>query len=128
MNALTNFWTNTSFQSLYEAWERFEEVHRKCPHLDFSRVKLIEIFYNDLSILNQTSIDSTCGMTIMKKSSGKAYEIMEDMACNNYHYSSRDKHVTNRPIEVYQRLSSCRLLLLHVSNVGQQAMRERIAR
>ncbi|RDY04008.1 hypothetical protein CR513_12346, partial [Mucuna pruriens] len=56
--------------------------------------QLIQIFYNSFSTLNRTSIDTTCGGTIRKKSPNEVYVIIEDITSNTYHYSSSDKHVT----------------------------------
>ncbi|RDX76354.1 hypothetical protein CR513_43667, partial [Mucuna pruriens] len=64
------------------------------------------IFYIGLSTLNRTSIDETCRGARKKKSPRKAYEIIEDMTSNNYHYFLEDKHVIKRSIRFRRKISS----------------------
>ncbi|RDY08501.1 hypothetical protein CR513_07272, partial [Mucuna pruriens] len=58
----------TFLRTLDKAWDRFQEMLRRCSHHDFPRGKLIQIFYSTLSTLSQASIDITCGRIIRKKS------------------------------------------------------------
>ncbi|KAF7832384.1 uncharacterized protein G2W53_014717 [Senna tora] len=48
-------------ESLYEAWERFKELLRKCPHHGLPKWLQVQTFYNGLSSEIRTSIDAAAG-------------------------------------------------------------------
>ncbi|KAF7823798.1 uncharacterized protein G2W53_021942 [Senna tora] len=48
-------------ESLYEAWERFKELLRKCPHHGLRKWLQVQTFYNGLSSDIRTSIDAIAG-------------------------------------------------------------------
>ena len=50
-------------------------------------------------------IDAACGGTILDKVADEAYNIIENMAANNYHMQG-DRHVVKKPAEVNQVQSS----------------------
>ncbi|XP_038973113.1 uncharacterized protein LOC120105094 [Phoenix dactylifera] len=68
-NDITSF-AQFDGESLYEAWERFKDLQRKCPH----HVRI--------------TIDAAAGGTLMSKSIEEAYELLEEMASNNYQWSN----------------------------------------
>ena len=47
-NSITSFAQHGS-ESLYEAWERFKDLQRQCPHHEIPPWLLIQTFYNGLS-------------------------------------------------------------------------------
>ncbi|KAF7824295.1 uncharacterized protein G2W53_022439 [Senna tora] len=49
-------------ESLYEAWERFKELLRKCPHHGLPKWLQVQTFYNGLSSGIRTSIDAAAEM------------------------------------------------------------------
>nr|GEY62831.1 reverse transcriptase domain-containing protein [Tanacetum cinerariifolium] len=56
----------TSFQqrfdeSFYEAWERFNDLLRACPHHGFSMLHQLDTFYNALNVNDQDSLNSAAG-------------------------------------------------------------------
>ena len=53
-------------ESLYEAWERFRDLFRKCPHHGLLDWLIIQTFYNDLSFSTKTTIDATASGVLMK--------------------------------------------------------------
>ena len=67
----------TSFQqadgeSLYEAWDRFKELLRKCPHHGIPHWIQMETFYNGLNGQTRTIVDATAGGAILAKSYNEA--------------------------------------------------------
>lgn len=46
-------------ESLYEAWERFKELQRKCPHHGFPDWLIVHSFYNRLTHSVRITIDAT---------------------------------------------------------------------
>jgi len=75
-------------EPLYEAWERFKDLQRQCPHHGFPDWLLIQIFYNGLEQSMKISIDAAVGGAFMGKSIEVAKALLEEMASNNYHWSS----------------------------------------
>lgn len=107
---ITNF-AQYEHESLYEAWEHFQDLIRRCPHHGFPVWQQIQMFYNGLSSQNRSSIDAAWGGSICKKTPEKAYALIEEMAANNYQWPSGDRHVVKRPAGVYQVESSAALEL-----------------
>nr|GEY83425.1 reverse transcriptase domain-containing protein [Tanacetum cinerariifolium] len=45
-------------ESFYEAWERFNDLLRACPHYEFSELHQLDTFYNALNVNDQDSLNS----------------------------------------------------------------------
>src|SRR3954467_11708048 len=71
-------------ESLYEAWERFKELLRKCPHHEVPKWLQHQTFYLELKSNTKAIIDATSGGSINNKSIDEAYELIGIMASNNY--------------------------------------------
>ena len=74
--------------SLYEAWERYKDLLRKCPHHGLPVWFQVQTFYNGSGSNTRTMIDTAAGGTLMGKTPEKVYELLEEMASNNYQWSS----------------------------------------
>nr|GEY30931.1 hypothetical protein [Tanacetum cinerariifolium] len=48
-------------ESFYEAWERFNDLLRACPHHGFFELHQLDTFYNALNINDQDSLNSATG-------------------------------------------------------------------
>ena len=70
-------------ENLAEAWERFHELLRRCPHHRLTRWMYIHTFYNGLSDSTRTIMDASAGGALMKKTTNQAYGILEDIATNS---------------------------------------------
>ena len=62
-------------ENLAEAWERFHELLRRCPHLRLTKWMQVHTFYNGLSDSARTIIDASAEGSLMKKTIDQAYEI-----------------------------------------------------
>ena len=69
-------------ENLEEAWDKFHELLRKCPHHRLTRWMQVHTFYNGLRNATRTMIDASAGGALMKKTTDQAYEILEDAATN----------------------------------------------
>ncbi|XP_073056868.1 uncharacterized protein [Primulina eburnea] len=78
----------TNFEQLYEAWERYKELLRKCPNHGFEDWVQIELFYNGLNGQTRTTVDAAAGGTIFAKSPAQAYDLLEQMTINSYQWPS----------------------------------------
>ncbi|KAL5578388.1 hypothetical protein UlMin_020087 [Ulmus minor] len=81
----------TSFQqlegeSLYETWERYKELLRRCPHHGIPFWIQMETFYNGLNAQTRTIVDAASNGALMSKTYNEAYALLERMANNNYQW------------------------------------------
>ncbi|KAL0367598.1 UNVERIFIED_CONTAM: hypothetical protein Sradi_3649900 [Sesamum radiatum] len=89
----------TSFVQLdresYDAWERFKSMLRKCPHHELLLWSQVQTFYNGVTLANRVTIDAAAGGTIMKKLPSEAFNIIYEIATNQYSYGQEraDKRV-----------------------------------
>ncbi|XP_073061875.1 uncharacterized protein [Primulina eburnea] len=74
--------------TLYEAWERYKKLLRRCPNHGFEDWVQIELFYNGLNGQTRTTVDAAAGGTIFAKSPAQAYDLLEQMTINSYQWSS----------------------------------------
>ena len=87
-------------ESLYEAWERYKDLLRKCPHHGLPVWLQVQTFYNGLGSNTRTMIDAAAGGTLMGKTPEVAYELLEEMASNNYQWYS-ERLISKRATEVH---------------------------
>ncbi|KAI3716042.1 hypothetical protein L6452_23086 [Arctium lappa] len=74
------------YESLYEAWERYKDLQRQCPHHGVPEWLLIQTFCNGLRQDVRISIDAAAGGSIVNKTPAAAKSLIEDMASNNFLY------------------------------------------
>ena len=75
-------------ETLYEAWERYKELLRKCPHHGLPKWMIVHNIYNGLNGTSRIVIDASAGGSFMKKSEEEAYELLDDVATNNFQWPS----------------------------------------
>ncbi|GJS30210.1 reverse transcriptase domain-containing protein [Tanacetum coccineum] len=54
-------------KDLYEAWDRFNDLLRACPHHGFSELHQLDTFYNDLNANDQDSLNSAASGNFLDK-------------------------------------------------------------
>nr|GEV61352.1 retrotransposon protein, putative, Ty3-gypsy subclass [Tanacetum cinerariifolium] len=54
-------------ESFYEAWERFNDLLRACPHHGFSELHQLDTFYNARNVNDQDSLNSASVLFVKKK-------------------------------------------------------------
>ncbi|XP_062094211.1 uncharacterized protein LOC133800271 [Humulus lupulus] len=75
-------------ESTSDAWERFKELLRKCPHHGIPHCIQMETFYNGLNAVSRMVLDASANGAILSKSYNEAFEILERIASNNYQWSN----------------------------------------
>nr|GEW92911.1 reverse transcriptase domain-containing protein [Tanacetum cinerariifolium] len=65
-NEITNF-LQKSNETFNEAWERFKDLLRQCPHHGFSDLHQQDTFYNALNPNDQDALDSAAGGNFLDK-------------------------------------------------------------
>nr|GFC93603.1 reverse transcriptase domain-containing protein [Tanacetum cinerariifolium] len=64
-------------QAPTEAWERFNDLLRACPHHGFSELHQLDTFYNALNINDQDSLNSAAGGNFLDKMPRECLKIIE---------------------------------------------------
>nr|GFA13686.1 reverse transcriptase domain-containing protein [Tanacetum cinerariifolium] len=64
-------------KSFYEAWERFNDLLRACPHHEFFELHQLDTFYNALNINDQDSSNSAAGGNFLDKMPRECLKIIE---------------------------------------------------
>ena len=82
---------------MVEAWERFHELLRRCPHHKLTRWMQVHTIYNGLSDSTRTIIDASTRGALMKKTTDQAYGILEDMATNSNQWP-RDRLIPRKVV------------------------------
>nr|GEX71223.1 reverse transcriptase domain-containing protein [Tanacetum cinerariifolium] len=64
-------------ESFYEAWERFNDLLRACPHHGFFELHQLDTFYNALNVNDQDSLNSAVGGNFLDKMPRECLKIIE---------------------------------------------------
>ncbi|GJU93059.1 reverse transcriptase domain-containing protein [Tanacetum coccineum] len=64
-------------ESFYEAWDRFNDLLRACPHHGFSELHQLDTFYNALNANDQDSLNSVAGGNFLDKMPRECLRIIE---------------------------------------------------
>nr|GEW86643.1 reverse transcriptase domain-containing protein [Tanacetum cinerariifolium] len=76
LNEITRFQQRFD-ESFYEAWDRFNDLVRACPHHEFSELHQLDTFYNGLNVNDQDSLNSAAGGNFLEKMPRECLKIIE---------------------------------------------------
>nr|GEW04481.1 reverse transcriptase domain-containing protein [Tanacetum cinerariifolium] len=88
-NEITNFQQRFD-ESFSEAWDRFKDLLRACPHHSFSKLHQLDTIYNALNSKDQDSLNSIVGGNFLDKMPRECLAIAESKSKVRY---SRNKPV-----------------------------------
>ncbi|GJZ89641.1 reverse transcriptase domain-containing protein [Tanacetum coccineum] len=91
-NEISRF-TQKFEETFSEAWERFKELLRACPHHGFTELTQVDTFYNGLNENEQDSLNAAVGGNILSKTTREALNIIENKSKVRY---SRNRSNTSR--------------------------------
>nr|GEW99163.1 reverse transcriptase domain-containing protein [Tanacetum cinerariifolium] len=91
-NEISRF-TQTFEETFGEAWDRFKEMLRACPHHGFSELTQIDTFFNGLTEQDQDSLNAAVGGNLLNKTTREALKIIENKSKVRY---SRSKSNVSR--------------------------------
>lgn len=66
----------------------FKELLLACPHHGIEKWLIVHTFYNGLSYNSRMTVDAAAGGTLLNKSVGESYTLIEDMTTNHYQWSN----------------------------------------
>nr|GEU81097.1 reverse transcriptase domain-containing protein [Tanacetum cinerariifolium] len=82
-NKITNFLQKPN-ETFNEAWERFKNLLRQCPHHGFSELHQLDTFYNALNPNDQDALDSAAGGNFLDKIPRECLSIIESKSKVRY--------------------------------------------
>nr|GEX93826.1 hypothetical protein [Tanacetum cinerariifolium] len=65
-------------ESFHEAWKRYKDLLRACPHHGFTELHQLDTFYNALNPADQDSLNAAAGGNLLEKSPQDALTIIEN--------------------------------------------------
>jgi len=73
---------------VYDAWERFYQLLKKCPTHGLPEWMQIRLFYDGLTMYSRNMVDASAGGSLKKKTLSKARQLIERMSHTSSHFSS----------------------------------------
>ncbi|GJU06171.1 hypothetical protein Tco_1122601 [Tanacetum coccineum] len=77
-------------ETFSEAWDRFKDLIRACPHNGFTELHQLDTFYNGLNPSDQDSLNSVVGGNLLERSAQDVLKIIEN--------KSKVRNSRNKPI------------------------------
>nr|GFA85701.1 reverse transcriptase domain-containing protein [Tanacetum cinerariifolium] len=71
-------------ETFNEAWERFKDLLRQCPHHGFLELHQLDTFYNALNLNDQDTLDSAAGGNFLDKIPRECLSIIESKSKVRY--------------------------------------------
>ncbi|KAJ9558375.1 hypothetical protein OSB04_012989 [Centaurea solstitialis] len=75
-------------ETVSDAWERFKELLRQCPHHGIPHCIQLETFYNGLTNAAKLILDATAGGAFTSQTYNEGYQVLEKVANNNTDWSN----------------------------------------
>nr|GFA78886.1 reverse transcriptase domain-containing protein [Tanacetum cinerariifolium] len=102
-NEISHF-TQRFEETFGEAWERFKEMLRVCPHHEFTKLAQIDTFYNGLNDNDQDSLNAAASENLLSKTTREALQIIKNKSKVRY---SRNKLNVSR-MNTTSRENACK--------------------
>ncbi|GJX75005.1 reverse transcriptase domain-containing protein [Tanacetum coccineum] len=80
-------------ESFHEAWDRYKDLLRACPHHGFTELHQLDTFYNALNPSDQDSLNSAAGGNLLERSTQDVLTIIENKSKVR---NSRNKSVVSQ--------------------------------
>nr|GEU37665.1 reverse transcriptase domain-containing protein [Tanacetum cinerariifolium] len=65
-------------ESFHEAWDRYKDLLRACPHHDFTKLNQLNTFYNALNPTDQDSLNAAAGGNLLERSTQDVLTIIKN--------------------------------------------------
>ncbi|GKE53032.1 hypothetical protein Tco_1488188 [Tanacetum coccineum] len=100
-------------ESFCEAWGRFKDLLRACPHHGFTELHQLDTFYNSLTSTDQDSLNAAAGSNLLTKTPQDALKIIKN--------KSKFRNSRNKPIVSKVSMSAPSSCTLHFSEIAALA-------
>ncbi|RWR93155.1 hypothetical protein CKAN_02239100 [Cinnamomum micranthum f. kanehirae] len=85
--SITSF-AQTDSEQFHEAWDRFKDLIRKCPHHLIAKWQLVQFFYDGLSPKWRNMVVTTSGGSFMLKNEDEEWELFKNLSETFQHHTS----------------------------------------
>nr|GFC74592.1 hypothetical protein [Tanacetum cinerariifolium] len=76
-NEISNF-QQRSDESIHEAWDRYKDLLRACPHHGFTKLHQLDTLYNALNPADQDSLNADAGGNLLERSTQDVLTIIKN--------------------------------------------------
>ena len=83
-------------ESLYNAWERFKRLLKRCPMHGIDLTTQMDIFYHAMNYASKGIIDASCCGAFKRRNAEEARQLIEDLAKCNYKAPSKAARSSSR--------------------------------
>nr|GEU35013.1 reverse transcriptase domain-containing protein [Tanacetum cinerariifolium] len=104
-------------ESFHEAWDRYKDLLRACPHHGFTELHQLDTFYNALNPADQYSLNAAVGGNLLERHTQDVLTIIENKSkvCN-----SRNKSIVSQVKSCDANLNSSSEIAKLTHTVNQQ--------
>nr|GEZ89901.1 reverse transcriptase domain-containing protein [Tanacetum cinerariifolium] len=106
-------------ESFHEAWDRYKDLLRACPHHDFIELHQLNTFYNALNPTDQDSLNAAAGGNLLKRSTQDVLTIIKNKSKVR---NSRSKPIASQVKSCDANFNSEIAKLTHAFNQQTSAM------
>ncbi|CAM8943835.1 unnamed protein product [Rhodiola kirilowii] len=85
---LINSFEKGEDETFYEAWERFKELQRECPHHNIDKPTFIQIFYQGMDPESKRQMDQAATGAFMELHPTNRGAIIDKISRNSHHWGS----------------------------------------
>ncbi|KAK1383485.1 hypothetical protein POM88_021220 [Heracleum sosnowskyi] len=93
-------------ESLRDAWERFKDLQRACPHHGLEKWFLLKRFYNGLDPETKGTVDNAAGGVFLDKGVDEAHNFLANLAANHFSNPRALRKGGKLEVDAYSLLSS----------------------
>ncbi|XP_015939897.1 uncharacterized protein LOC107465435 [Arachis duranensis] len=84
--------TQIDGESLYDAWERYKALFKKCPPKIFSEWDRLQNFYEELTLRAQKALDYSAGGSVQLMKIAEEAQNLIDTVTNNQYFYGHQRH------------------------------------
>nr|GFC66189.1 hypothetical protein [Tanacetum cinerariifolium] len=117
-NAISNFEQKFD-ESFHEAWDRYKDLLRACPHHGFTELHQLNTFYNALNLTDQDSLNAAAVGNLLERSTQDVLTIIENKSKVR---NSRSKSIASQVKDCDTNSSTEIAKLTHVVNEQTSAV------
>nr|GEZ37986.1 reverse transcriptase domain-containing protein [Tanacetum cinerariifolium] len=105
-NEITNFLQKPN-ETFNEAWERFKDLQRQCPHHGFSELHQLDTFYNALNPNDQDALDSAARGNFLNKIPRECLSIIKSKSKHDFQkkFEQKQDDFQNQMMNFMQNLN-----------------------
>nr|GFB57943.1 reverse transcriptase domain-containing protein [Tanacetum cinerariifolium] len=85
-------------ESFHEAWDRYKDLLRACPHHGFTELHQLDTFYNALNPVGQDSLNFAAGGNLLERRTQDVLTIIENKSkCCDYRHDCYSQTISSNP-------------------------------